>query len=141
MVPPLRERLEDLPVLASYFLERAARTHGRVIRGFTPDALAALERYSWPGNIRELQHVIERAVLLSAGEVIRPEYLSDLAPGPVPTREFGKTIREEKRRRVEQALTQTGGNQAAAARLLGISPSNLARLIKTLGVKVSPAMH
>jgi transcriptional regulator with GAF, ATPase, and Fis domain len=80
-------------------------------------------------------------VLLCAGEVIRAEYLSDLAPGPVTTREFGKTIRDEKCRRVEQALTQTGGNQAAAARLLGISPSNLARLIKTLGVKVSPPVH
>jgi transcriptional regulator with GAF, ATPase, and Fis domain len=72
-------------------------------------------------------------VLLCTEEVIRPELLSDLATAPrLP---FGRAIREEKRRRIERALAQTGGNQAAAARLLGISPSNLARLIKSVGAK------
>jgi transcriptional regulator with GAF, ATPase, and Fis domain len=135
-VPPLRERVEDIPILARYFLERAAATHQRPIKGFAPEALDALCRYSWPGNIRELQNVVERAVLLCASEVIRPEYLSDLATAPpLP---FGRAIREEKRRRIERALAQTGGNQAAAARLLGISPSNLARLIKSVGAKFPP---
>ena len=137
-LPPLRERTDDIPLLASFFLERAARTHQRVIKGFTAEALAALCRYSWPGNIRELQNVVERAVLLCTSEVIRPEFLSDLAtPPPLP---FGRAIREEKRRRIERALEQTGGNQAAAARLLGISPSNLARLMKSVGAKL-PAVQ
>jgi transcriptional regulator with GAF, ATPase, and Fis domain len=140
-VPALRERLEDVPMLASFFLERAARVHQRPITGFTAEALAALGRYSWPGNIRELQNVIERAVLLCTGEVIRPEHLSDLAVGAASAAGLGASLREEKRRRIEQALAQTGGNQAAAARLLGISPSNLARLIKSLGSKRPPAVH
>lgn len=132
-VPPLRERVEDIPMLACYFLERAAATHQRPVKGFAPEAMDALCRYSWPGNIRELQNVVERAVLLCTSEVIRPEHLSDLATAPpLP---FGRAIREEKRRRIERALAQTGGNQAAAARLLGISPSNLARLIKSVGAK------
>jgi two-component system response regulator HydG len=135
-VPPLRERVEDIPLLACYFLERAAATHQRPVKGFAPEALDALSRYSWPGNIRELQNVVERAVLLCASEVIRPEYLSDLAT--VPPLPFGRAIREEKRRRIERALAQTDGNQAAAARLLGISPSNLARLIKSVGAKFPP---
>jgi transcriptional regulator with GAF, ATPase, and Fis domain len=134
-VPPLRERTDDVPMLASYFLERAATTYQKAITGFTPEALAALSRYNWPGNIRELQNVVERAVLLASGPVIRPEHLSDLAVSDVPPQHLGTLIRQEKLRRVEAALVQSGGNQAAAARLLGISPSNLARLMKSLGMK------
>ncbi len=136
-LPPLRERTEDIPLLASFFLERAARTHQRVIKGFTAEALAALCGYSWPGNIRELQNVIERAVLLCTGDVIRPEYLSELAV----SQGVGPRPRAEKLRRVEQALAQAGGNHAAAARLLGVSPSNLARMIKSLGAKLPPSVH
>jgi transcriptional regulator with GAF, ATPase, and Fis domain len=96
-------------------------------------------RYSWPGNSRELQNVIERAVLLCTGEVIRPEYLSDLAAAGASSLQAG--LRDEKRRRIEQALAQTGGNQAAAARLLGLSPSNLARLMKRLGTKLPTSIQ
>ena len=137
-VPPLRERTEDIPMLASFFLERAARMYQKSVTGFAPEALAALGRYNWPGNIRELEHVVERAVLLCTGMGIKPEHLSELA---VDTRPSGDTaslrveIRAEKRRRVEAALAQTGGNRAAAARLLGMSPSNFSRLIKTLRLK------
>ena len=137
MLPPLRERTDDIPMLASFFLERASRTHQRPIEGFTPEAMAALCRYSWPGNIRELQNVIERAVLLCTGDVIRPEYLSDLAP---PT-ELALSTGAEKLRRIEQALAQTGGNHTAAARLLGISPSHLLRMMKSLGAKLPPQVH
>jgi DNA-binding NtrC family response regulator len=108
-----------------------------VIKGFTTAALAALSRYSWPGNIRELQNVIERAALLCTGDVIRPEYLSELAVAPG----VGPRRRAEKLRRIEQALEQTGGNHAAAARLLGVSPNNLARMIKNLSAKLPPSIH
>jgi transcriptional regulator with GAF, ATPase, and Fis domain len=137
-VPPLRERTEDIPMLASFFLERAARTYQKPVTGFAAEALAALGRYNWPGNIRELEHVVERAVLLCAGTVIKPEYLSELAVGAErngDTASLGVTMRAEKQRRVQAALAQTGGNRAAAARLLGMSPSNLSRLIKNLGLK------
>ena len=136
-LPPLRERAEDIPILASFFLERAARAHQRAINGFTAEALAALCRYSWPGNIRELQNVIERAVLLCMGSVIRPEYLSELAV----SQDVGLRLRAEKLQRIEQALAQTGGNRAAAARLLGVSPSHLARMIKGLSAKLPPSVH
>ncbi|MFQ5668187.1 MAG: sigma 54-interacting transcriptional regulator [Candidatus Binatia bacterium] len=137
-VPALRERTSDIPMLASYFLERAAATYQKPIAGFTADALAALCRYSWPGNIRELQNVVERAVLLCTSHSIKLQHLSDLAVTQPGRQSLGKAIRQEKRLRVEQALAQAGGNQAAAARLLGISRSNFARLLKSLGMK-SPA--
>jgi transcriptional regulator with GAF, ATPase, and Fis domain len=135
-LPPLRERVDDIPMLASFFLDRAAMAAQKTIRGFTPEAMAVLKGYTWPGNIRELQNIIERAVLLCNGEVIAPAHLSDLA-GPtsaLPVAWAG-SIRQVKMHRVEDALTQTGGNQAAAARLLGMSRSNFARLLKSLGIK------
>ena len=131
-------------MLASFFLDRAATTYQKAIRGLTPEALAALCRYSWPGNIRELQHVIERAAMLCNGDVIQPEHLSDLAdlaaqaPQPEALR---AALRNEKLRRVEQALAQSGGNQAAAARLLGLSRSNFSRLLKNLGLRSAVAVQ
>jgi transcriptional regulator with GAF, ATPase, and Fis domain len=137
-VPPLRERVDDIPMLATFFLQRAATTYQKNVTGFTAEALAALGRYNWPGNIRELQHVVERAVLLCGGDVLRPQHLSDLAPAAeLPPRpdSLSACLREEKIRRVQFALAQCGGNQAAAARLLGMSRSNFGRLLKSLGLK------
>ena len=137
-VPPLRERVDDIPMLATFFLQRAATTYQKNVTGFTAEALAALGRYNWPGNIRELQHVVERAVLLCSSDVLRPAHLSDLAPAadapPAPD-SLSASLREEKIRRVQLALAQCGGNQAAAARLLGMSRSNFGRLLKSLGLK------
>ena len=133
-VPPLRARPEDVPMLASFFLERAASTYQKAIKGFAPDAIGALGSYSWPGNVRELQHVVERAVLLCNAQTIRPEHLSDLA-STQSAQSLEKTLREQKVQRVQEALAQTGGNQAAAARLLGMSRSNFGRMLKSLGLK------
>ncbi len=137
-VPPLRERVDDIPMLATFFLQRAATTYQKNVTGFTAEALAALGRYNWPGNIRELQHVVERAVLLCSGDVLRPQHLSDLAPAadvPAALDSLSASLREEKARRVQFALAQCGGNQAAAARLLGMSRSNFGRLLKSLGLR------
>ncbi len=136
-VPPLRARVEDIPMLACFFLDRAAAAYQKSVKGFSPDAMTLLRRSTWPGNVRELQHVVERALLSCVGDVIRPEHLSDLSVSEAP-RPFGMMIRAEKMRRIEQALSQTGGNQAAAARLLGISRSNFGRLMRTLGVSWPP---
>jgi formate hydrogenlyase transcriptional activator len=133
-VPPLRARPEDIPMLASLFLDRAASSYEKPVKGFSADAMTLLRRYTWPGNVRELQHVVERAALWCSADIIKPEHLSGLAVADAP-RPFGLMIREEKQRRIAQALAQTGGNQAAAARLLGISRSNFGRLMKTLGVR------
>ncbi len=140
-LPPLRNRLEDIPLLASVFLERAALTHQRFVKGFTPEAMAALRRYNWPGNIRELQNVVERAVLLCTTDVIHLEHLADLAVTASPRRSLATAVREEKLRRVHEALTYSSGNQAAAARVLGVSPSNFARLMKHLSVKSPPSLQ
>ena len=131
-------------MLASFFLERAARTYQKPVTGFAAEALAALGRYNWPGNIRELEHVVERAVLLCTGTAIRPEHLSELAVSARRSSDAPSlrvTMRAEKLRRVEAALAQTGGNRAAAARLLGMSPSNLSRLIKNLVLKPPPDLQ
>jgi transcriptional regulator with GAF, ATPase, and Fis domain len=136
-VPALRHRPTDIPILASYFLQRAATTHQTEIAGFASDAMSVLQNYHWPGNIRELQHLIERATLLCTGDRIRAEHLGDLATTTVvPSRQsLHARMNVEKRRRVESALAQSGGNQAAAARSLGMSRSNLGRLMKSLGLK------
>jgi transcriptional regulator with GAF, ATPase, and Fis domain len=134
-VPPLRERTGDIPMLASYFLDRAATMYQKPVTGFSLEALDSFGRYNWPGNIRELQHIVDRAVLLCASDVVTPEHLGDLAATQRAPRSLGTAIREEKLRRVKRAVAQTGGNQAAAARLLGMSPNNLARLMKNLGLK------
>ncbi len=134
-VPPLRERAEDIQMLAAYFLERANFTHQKQVQGFTAEAISLLESHNWPGNIRELQNVVEHAVLLCPDGRIRPEQLGGLtATTNRPASSLSTSIRAEKRRRVEVALARSYGNQAAAARSLGMSRSNFGRLMKNLGL-------
>ena len=135
VIPPLRERGGDIPMLASFFLEQAAARYGSTITGFTPAARALLCQHDWPGNVRELQNVIERAVLLCTGKVLRPEHLAGIpaaARGRVSS--LRATVRDEKKRRILDALSRSEGNQAAAARLLGTTRSNLARMMKSLDI-------
>ena len=141
-MPPLRERPDDIPALATFFLERAAVTHQKTIRGFSVDAMGALQRYRWPGNVRELQNVIERAVLLATADTIKVDHLSGLTEpraSASPPASLHARLREEKYHQVSQALIRANGNQAAAARSLGMSRSNFARLMKSLGLKPSSA--
>ena len=134
LVPPLRDRLEDVPSLALIAIDRAVRVLGRQALGLSEAALSALTRYRWPGNERELQHVIERAVTVASSDKIE---VSDLPPlhyvaGSVPHESFS----EMERRVIEQALVKTEGNQAAAARLLGLRPSTLSDKIRRQGLSV-----
>ncbi len=137
VVPPLRQRPEDIEPLAAHFLNRFAADTGRRVRGFTPAAIAALRAYHWPGNIRELRNVIERGVVLARGEWIDlPDMvLSQLAPpgdtgkgqaaaaAPfVPT-----TLDEMERRHVFETLEAVGGNKTKAATILGVDRSTLDR--------------
>ena len=149
-LPPLRERYEDVLELAVFFLRRAASRAGRRITKFEDDAIDLLLQYSWPGNIRELQNVIERAVVLAEGETIT---VSDLpvdlqSPGaPVdrgtmsrPESEFGNLNgnREDdpiaERRKLLEALEKSGGNKARAARLLGLARSTYFSKLKKHGL-------
>ncbi len=129
-VPPLRERREDIPLLAEHFIGRANRAFGRKIRAIDPEAMERLVRYAWPGNIRELRNVIERTVILLRGDTVRAVDLPvELAPArpagaegcPFALPEEGVDLEAVERGLLVQALARTRGNQSAAARLLGVS--------------------
>jgi transcriptional regulator with GAF, ATPase, and Fis domain len=137
LVPPLRRRPEDIEAIATHFLTRFAVETGRKIQGFTPAALEALRAYHWPGNIRELRNVVERAVVLAQAEWIDAGdmVLSQLAPpgdtgkAPAgrPAAYVPMTIDELERRHVLDTLEAVGGNKTKAAAILGIERSTLDR--------------
>ncbi|MFM8734035.1 MAG: sigma 54-interacting transcriptional regulator [Pirellulales bacterium] len=137
LVPPLRRRMEDIEPIADHFLRRFAAETGRKIRGFTPEAMEAMRGYHWPGNIRELRNVIERAVVLSQQDWIdvHDVSLSPLAaPGDTDKSGVAKpaafvptTIDEMERRHVLATLEAVGGNKTKAAAILGIERSTLDR--------------
>jgi transcriptional regulator with PAS, ATPase and Fis domain len=131
-LPPLRERREDLPLLVAHFIAKIGGTLGKDVRGFTPQALAALERYRWPGNIRELENVVERAMVLGSGDLIDVDALPDTLrePSGQGTVELdlpadGIDLEEEltriEQRYIQMALERTGGVQTRAAELLRVS--------------------
>ncbi len=142
-MPSLRERKEDIPLLASYFTAKYAKECKRSIIGITPDARALLQTYDWPGNIRELENAIERAVVLGSMDTIGvddlPRRVSDLADDGQPPAKYYDAVKEAKRQIVLNALAQTKGNYTEAAKLLGIHPNNLHRVIRTLDLKTATA--
>ncbi|HXV84400.1 MAG TPA: sigma-54 dependent transcriptional regulator [Candidatus Binatia bacterium] len=138
-LPALRERKEDIPILASYFLRRAAAEIKKNVTGIAGDANAMLVAYEWPGNVRELANIIERAVVLGESpEISAPDLPFYAAPsngnngGSLSYRLALDTARKEV---VIQALAQTNGNRAAAARLLGLHKTHLLNLIKSLRIE------
>ena len=131
-LPPLRERVEDVPLLVQAFLPEFSRHRQRPVRGVTPDAIRALERYTWPGNVRELRNVIERAVILSRGEQIEvadlpPDLVGSPVPPPhtTPTLTAGMRVDQAERHLIEVTLEHTGNNKTRAAEMLGISVKTL----------------
>jgi Nif-specific regulatory protein len=141
-LPPLRERREDIPVLASHFAAACSRKLGRHIAGFSPEARACLLRYDWPGNVRELANAIERAAVLGESELIRPEDLPDSVleaapPAGVPhsVTPYHETLNRTKERLILDAVEQAGGNITRAGEALGLHPNYLHRLIKNLGLR------
>jgi two-component system response regulator HydG len=142
-IPPLRERLQDLPLLAHHFLRELARSHGREPVALDPEAESLLLRHSWPGNVRELQNVLERAVVLAAQGVIGPEHLpmdlrsESLAPSsnPVPASDAPLLpLAEVEKRHVLMVLKACAGNRERAARVLGISSRTLLRMLQRWGI-------
>ncbi len=130
VVPPLRDRREDIPLLASTLVERFVRELGRdvVLSG---DALAALRGYAWPGNVRELRNVLERAVFMTSEGVIRPEDIRFMVGGGgEPSAGRAVSLDEVERRHIRSILEAEGGNVEGAARLLQISKSSLYQRLK-----------
>jgi len=129
-LPPLRERREDIPLLASAFLTSHAERYRKPARSFEPAAMQALLDHSWPGNIRELGHVIERAVLLSQGEAIRLGDLALRAPALAAARLEDLPLEDVEKILIRKALAKHGGNVSRAARALGLSRSALYRRLE-----------
>ena len=142
-LPPLRERLEDFPSLAKFFLNRHAKEAKRPGMMFSPAAMDALARYTWPGNIRELDNVIARAVILSPNDVIEPDVLAldfSSAAGkgdvlPYVTLPSHESMEAHSRHIIEQALQDAEGNQTKAAERLRLQRTYLARLLKQQRLK------
>jgi DNA-binding NtrC family response regulator len=143
LLPPLRERLEDLGPLAEFFLSRTCRELGKATMAIAPGTLEALERYPWPGNIRELENAVARAVALSeSGEITSADLCFGLAdpdgqPLPATPEEerFHDSVREHKRAVLRRAIAKAGGNKTKAAEILGLTPTYLFRLIRVLGIE------
>jgi two-component system response regulator AtoC len=148
LLPPLRERLDDLPLLISHLLERAAQRLWRAPAAVSPEAFRCLWTYPWPGNIRELQHVLEAAMVLSDG-VILPEHLPpaiqrgvSAVPGQTGALAMpaggclDDVLAEAERRLILEALQRSGGVQARAAKALGISERSLWYRVKKLRIQV-----
>jgi DNA-binding NtrC family response regulator len=133
-LPPLRERVEDIPVLAAHFLGRYAERYGKELAGFDRVAAGELQRHRWPGNVRELAHVVERAVLLAAGSRIRADELGlSAAPGRGQNLEE-LSLEEVEQLLVKKALQRHEGNVSRAAETLGLSRSALYRRMEKFGL-------
>ena len=129
-IPPLRQRLADVPVLADYFLERYVQETGKHVEGYTQRAIGLLMSYQWPGNVRELRNVVERAVVLARGRMIGATELSFLQPA-MDTCHYGTmTLKEVEISHIKAALESTDGNISQAARQLAIDRGTLARKMK-----------
>ena len=139
-IPPLRERKDDIPLLADFFLKRYAEKNQRLIKGFTPRAMDLLMRYDWPGNARELENVIERAVILSRENSITPGVFPRVIQGLDENNDYmlvitpGKSLREVERQMIIRTLEETGGNRTHAADILGISRRTLQLKLKEYGI-------
>jgi len=144
-LPPLRERISDIPILAKHFLASMAQDCGKKIEGFTDEAIAALERYRWQGNVRELQNVIERAVLLGKKETVGVEDLpSSMTSGaaisvePAAGRSLKQAMEGPERRIILEVLESNQWNRHSTAEALGINRTTLYKKMKRLGLEDRP---
>jgi two-component system nitrogen regulation response regulator NtrX len=146
-VPPLRERQEDIPLLAEHFMAEFAREYGRRIKGFDPTAMSILQHYQWPGNVRELRNVIERLMIMAPGEAISADDLgfldgngrSKASAAPAPTERI--TLHEARDRferdLILRTLAEQQGNMSRTADVLGVERSNLYRKMRAFGIAPS----
>ncbi|HXM47015.1 MAG TPA: sigma 54-interacting transcriptional regulator [Pyrinomonadaceae bacterium] len=141
-MPPLRERREDIPLLASYFAAKYSNACKRTVNGISPAARGLLQDYDWPGNVRELENAIERAIVLGSTEIIEtddlPERILESPNGvKLPMAKYYEAVKQAKQMIILKALEEAKGNYSEAANALGMHPNNLHRLIRTLDLKTS----
>jgi two-component system response regulator HydG len=138
-VPPLRERTEDIALLARHFIREFVRKHQMPVEGIRDSARSLLEAHSWPGNVRELRNVIERAVIIARSGWIEPQhlpmYLQTLKAGSTPTIQLpaGTTLAEAERQLILQTLERAGHNKAEAARQLGLDVKTIRNKLRAYG--------
>ncbi len=140
-LPPLRKRNGDIPLLAEHFLRKHVQKSHREVKGFSPKAMKMLSDYSWPGNIRELEHTIERILILEDGEVIQPEHLPSFISqrqGEFQVFSDGESSLEEvEKRYIQFILRRTKGKRQDAAKILGINRKTLAHKIERYNLRVN----
>ena len=139
-MPPLRERKQDIPLLTQYFLSRVSKNLKRSPMTISPEAMAYLMQYDWPGNIRELENAIERAVVLGASDTVSPEDLPNPIleiepPSGISAGKFQSAVQDSKKQAILNAIEQSNGNITAAARLLDVHPNYLHRLIRNMNLR------
>lgn len=146
-LPPLRQRVDDLPLLVEHFVCRHGATMGRRSFVVSEDALDLIREYHWPGNVRELENVLIRAITLCEGDCIEPEHLGITIRRKLPVEtnlaeennlNYHAVMELYSRKVIEEALRRTGGHQTKAAELLGLQRTYLTRLIKQRGVSMKP---
>ena len=145
-LPALREHAEDIPLLAEHFVARHAEKCNRVVRGISDPARACLMQYEWPGNIRELENAMERAVVVGSSEWILPEDLPETvaetgADGEEAPAKYHEAIRKLKKELIRNALEQSGGSITEAAKILGVHGNYLHRLMRNLDLRAAVKKH
>ena len=142
LLPPLRERPGDVELLARYFVTEFGKKVKRKVVGLSPEALEALKRYDWPGNIRELANTIERAVVLGSTELILPEDLPEMLVERIKrgassssAASYHEAVAEKKKELILDAISRASGSITEAAKILGLHPNYLHRLIRNLDLR------
>jgi len=138
VVPPLRDRKADIPLLAAYFIERYAKYAGKHITGISEKFQQSMMAYDWPGNVRELEHLIERSILLTPGHILKETHLPGVETDPRPRQDHFKTMQENERDHILSALKKCNGKisgPGGAAELLDIHVSTLNARIRKLGIR------
>jgi two-component system response regulator HydG len=136
-VPALRERPDDIPLLARHFLSRFAERNRKTFRGFSPRVMDLMLHYDWPGNVRELENVVERAVILSPGELVTESDLPANLRGSgkaVDAQPSGQSLEDAEREAIARTLEQVGNNKSEAARVLGVTRVTLRSKMKKFGL-------
>ena len=137
-MPPLRDRREDIMLLANYFADKYGTRCNRKLKGFSPEARACLTSYDWPGNVRELENAVERAVVLGTTDQILaedlPEALLEREGTVAAPTNYHVAVAQTKKQIILDAINQASGNFAAAAKLLGVHPTYLQRLVRNLNL-------
>ena len=139
-LPPLRERVEDIPSLTNYLVAKASRKCRLRPKPISPEAISCLTSYGWPGNVRELEHAIERALVLGTAESILREDLPDEiseanSAAASASCDYQSVVKQQKRQLIQKTLQECNGNYVEAAKVLGLHPNSLLRLIRNLGLK------